>query len=296
MGGSGLLGNELVASLRRSGCRVTVYSRVAQNERPDTAYWNPEAGVIDLAALQGADAVVNLCGENLADGRWTPERKRRFRSSRVDVTALLARSLASLEKPPKVLVNASAVGFYGDRGETALDEDRPPGTGFLAELCQAWEAATAPAVGAGMRVVLLRFGVILTPRGGALAAMLGPFRIGLGGRLGSGKQRMPWITLNDAIGVIRFALRHSDLSGPVNAVAPESITNAQFTRALGRALHRASILSVPAIALKLALGEMASEMLLSGANVRPRKLEVAGFRFEYPRIDDALQVLLAGQK
>jgi uncharacterized protein (TIGR01777 family) len=293
-GATGLLGTALVASLLESGRTVTAFSRQRRSrDLPELAHWDPVAGAIDAQRLEGTDAVVNLAGENLADGRWTAARKRLLWSSRVDSTALLCRALAQLKRPPLVLVNASAVGFYGDRGDEAVYEDSPRGEGFLAELCEAWEAATQPAVAAGIRVVKLRYGVILTPKGGALAKMLGPFRLGLGGRFGSGEQRMPWLALADAVGVTRFATRHPFLEGPVNAVAPEPLTNAQLCEALGHVLGRPAAVPVPALALKAALGaQMARELLLSGANVRPRRLEVTGYRFEYPRIDDALDAML----
>jgi uncharacterized protein (TIGR01777 family) len=292
-GASGLLGTALTAGLRRGGSAVTPFTRKRAPDQPGLGFWDPEAGAIDVEHLEHADAVVNLAGENLADGRWTPARKRRLWQSRVDSTALLSRTLAKLERKPLVLVNASAVGFYGDRGEEAVYEESPRGTGFLAELCEAWEAATQPAAAAGIRVVRMRYGVVLSAHGGALPAMMRPIRMGFGGRLGSGEQRMPWIALADAVGATRFALRHPDISGALNAVAPEPLTNAQFTHALARVMGRPAALPVPGFALKVALGaEMASEMLLHGANVRPRRLEVTGYRFEYPRIDDALEALL----
>jgi uncharacterized protein len=292
MGASGLLGTALVASLHRAGVRVTAFSRKRGSDRPGFGHWDPSSGVIEAERLEGADAIVNLAGTNLADGRWTEKRKREFWSSRIESTALLARASAALAQPPKVLINASAVGYYGDCGDDAVYEEGPRGKGFLAELCEAWEAATEPAAAAGIRVVKLRFGVVLTPEGGALAKMLVPFRVGLGGRLGTGEQRMPWIALADAVGAARF-LMQTDVSGPVNAVAPESVTNAQFCEALAHVLGRGTFLPVPRFALRAALGsQMADEMLLSGANVRPRRLEIAGYRFEYPRIDDALEVML----
>jgi uncharacterized protein (TIGR01777 family) len=292
-GASGFLGSALVARLRLVGLTVTPFSRNRSLGLPGLAYWDPQAGAIELERLEGTDAVVNLAGENVADGRWTKARKRQLWSSRVDSTALLCRALARLKKPPRVLVSASAVGFYGNRGEEAVYEESSAGTGFLAELCQAWEAATQPAAEAGIRVVRLRYGVILSQHGGALAKMLGPFRLGLGGRLGSGEQRVPWIALADAVGATRFALHYPELSGPVNIVAPEPITNAQLTLALGRVLGRPTALPVPAFALKAALGaEMARELLLNGANARPRRLEIVGYRFEYPRLDDALEAML----
>ena len=292
MGASGLLGTALTSGLHRSGIAVTAFSRKRHGDRPGVGHWNPETGAIEAERLRG-DAVVNLAGSNLGEGRWTEARKRSFRSSRVDATALLCRTLASLDAPPSVLINASAVGYYGDRGDEAVFEDSPPGSGFLAELCQAWEAATEPARAADIRVVNMRFGVVLSPEGGALARMLVPFKLGLGGRLGSGEQRMPWIALADAVSAIWFALRHAELSGPVNTVAPESVTNEQFSDTLASVLGRSTFLPVPRFALRALLGsEMAHEMLLTGANVRPRRLEVAGFRFEYPRLQDALEALL----
>jgi uncharacterized protein (TIGR01777 family) len=292
-GASGFLGTALIRSLLGSGSRVTAFSRTRGRNQPGMGHWSPQAGTIETERLEGSDAVVNLAGENIADGRWTPARKRELWASRVDTTALLCAALAKLKRPPHVLVNASAVGFYGHRGDEAVYEESERGAGFLAELCAAWEAATEPASQAGIRVVRMRFGMILAPQGGALAKMLRPFRLGLGGRLGSGEQRVPWIALADAVGATRFSLRHPELSGPVNAVAPEPLTNLQLTEALGRVLRRPVALPVPAFALKAALGsEMAGELLLSGANVRPRRLEVTGYRFEYPRLDDALEAML----
>jgi uncharacterized protein len=294
MGASGMLGTALINSLLKSGNAVTGFSRQQKPGRPGMGHWDPEKRLIDAARLEGASAVVNFAGDNLASGRWTQARKQEIWASRVDSTRLLCETLAALERPPTVLVNASAVGFYGDRGDNAVYEDSAPGTGFLAELCQAWEAAAAPAQSAGIRTVYMRFGVILTPQGGVLAKMLPAFRLGLGGRFGNGEQRMPWITLADAVSATRYAMRTQDLSGPINVVAPESVTNAQFTEALGGALGRPTAFAVPAMALKLAMGaEFARELLLTGANVRPRKLENTGYRFEHPRLDDALAALLA---
>lgn len=293
MGASGLLGTALVSSLHKAGLSVTAFSRKRHIDRPGVGHWDPEAGTIETARLDGADGVVNFAGANIAEGRWSAARKEKLWNSRVDSTALLCRTLAQLQHPPAVLVNASGVSYYGDRGDDAVYEDSPPGTGFLPELCQAWEAATEPAVSAGIRVVKMRFGVVLTPKGGALGKMLPPFRLGLGGRLGSGVQRMPWLALADAVGATYFALRHGGVVGPVNAVAPESVTNAQFCEMLASMLGRSTFLPVPGFALRAALGaDMARELLLTGANVRPRKLEIAGYRFEYPRLEDALASML----
>jgi uncharacterized protein (TIGR01777 family) len=292
-GCTGMLGTALISALHRSGATVIGFSRTRKDGRPGFGHWDPDAGTIEVERLRDADAVVNLAGEDIAGGRWTTARKQKLRDSRIRSTELIARTLVDLPQRPRVWVNASAVGFYGDRGDDAVYEDSAPGEGFLAKLCQDWEAATEPAAEAGMRVVRMRFGVVLARQGGALGRMLGPFKLGVGGRFGSGQQRMPWIALSDAANVMRFAMRHPDLSGPVNAVAPESVTNALFTETLARVLHRSAPLPVPAFALKAALGsELAQEALLTGANVRPRKLEVHGYRFEYPRLQDALEAML----
>jgi uncharacterized protein len=288
MGATGLLGRALCASLEHAGVQVCRFSRGA---RPGFSRWDPQAGEIDVAALNGVDAVINLAGEDLAERRWTAARKQLLRDSRVGSTLLLSRKLAELSSPPLVLINASAVGFYGHRGEDAVSEESPAGRGFLAELCQAWEGATAPAAQRGVRVVLLRLGIVLTPEGGALAKMLPIFRLGLGGRFGSGQQFMPWISLTDAVSVIRFLMGAQTISGPVNTVAPEATTNEHFTEVLSAVLHRPALFSVPNFALKGALGEL-SQALLEGANVRPRVLEQAAFRFDYPRLEDALVSLI----
>jgi uncharacterized protein (TIGR01777 family) len=307
-GGSGLIGRSLAGTLERDGVEVTLYrrpqgrshakSKVERGElspiHESTASWDPASRTVDMGPLERSEAVINLAGESLADGMWTRSRKQRIWSSRVDVTQWLATTLASLPegKRPSVLVNASAVGFYGDRGQEHVNEDSQRGRGFLAELCEAWEAATRPARDAGIRVINVRFGVVLAPEGGALAKMLPVFSKGLGGRFGDGTQAMPWITLTDAVGVIRFALGHPEIHGPLNAVAPDLITNGQLTDALSRSLGKPARLPVPAFALRTIFGEMARETLLGGARVHPRKLEIAGYRFEYPRLDDALHALM----
>lgn len=288
MGATGLLGRALCASLEQAGVQVTRYSRGA---RPGFAHWDPARGEIDREPLERGDIVVNLAGEDIGKKRWSAARKQVLRDSRVQSTELLARTIAEMRDPPRALVNASAIGYYGDRGEEAVFEDSAPGQGFLAELCQAWEAATLPASRAGVRVVIPRIGVVLTPLGGVLPRLLPVFRLGAGGVLGSGAQFMPWITLLDVIALLRFVMASPELAGPVNAVAPEATTNAHFTHVLARTVHRPAVLAVPSFALKLAFGEL-GQMLLTGANVRPRALEQAGFRFEYPRLEDALGTLI----
>jgi uncharacterized protein (TIGR01777 family) len=252
--------------------------------------WNPE-GRTDAAALEGVDAVVNLAGENVGE-RWTAERKRRIRESRVDGTRRLAEALAGLSRRPKVLVNASGVGIYGDRGDERLDEMSSHGDDFLARVVRDWEAAAEPARDAGVRVVLLRLGVVLSARGGALATMLPPFRLGAGGTMGSGRQWMSWISLGDAVDLVMRSLTDEALAGPVNAVAG-SVTNAEFTRTLGRVLGRPTLMTVPAFALKLAFGEMAGSTILISQRVEQRRLMQLGYSFRHPELEGALRAALA---
>ncbi|MFA5190524.1 MAG: TIGR01777 family oxidoreductase [Verrucomicrobiia bacterium] len=239
--------------------------------------------------LAAHDAVVHLAGENISTGRWTPERKERIRDSRVQVTRRLCEAVAKFAQPPRVVICASAVGYYGNRGDEVLREESAPGAGFLAEVCRDWEAATKPAVDAGIRVVNLRFGVILCATGGALAKMLTPFRLGLGGVLGDGQQWMSWVALDDVVGVISNALANETLRGPVNVVAPQPVTNREFTKTLGRVLHRPAVCPAPAFALRLAFGEMADALLLASQRAEPAKLLTSGFSFRFPKLGDALQ-------
>ena len=257
--------------------------------------WNPTASsaISNSARLAGLDAAIHLGGANLAGHRWTAAWKREIRLSRVDSTRALARALVALPQPPHTLLVASAVGIYGDRGDELLDENSQVGKGFLADVCQEWEDAARPAVEAGIRVVNLRFGVVLGPGPGALAKMLPIFRLGLGGRLGSGRQWMSWISLADTVAAVLFALDTPTLAGPVNLTAPQPATNAEFTRALARAVHRPAVLPAPAFALRLALGAMADEALLSSARVVPSSLLNAGFQFAHPTLDSALAGALA---
>jgi len=287
-GASGLVGRTLAESLETAGNRVRRFVRVARTRDPGTIAWNPDTAKIDREALEGVEGVVHLAGENIAAGRWTRERKRRIRESRVGGTTLLSEALAALDRRPRVLVAASAIGFYGDRGDELLDERSSRGEGFLPDVAVAWEQATAPASAAGIRVVNLRIGVVLSKAGGALAKMLTPFRMGLGGPIGDGSQYMSWIALDDLVAIIEFVLEGDDLSGPVNAVAPTPVTNTEFARTLGRALGRPSILAAPKFALRLALGEMANELLLSSTRVHPERLQKANFTFTHPTLNSAL--------
>ncbi|HEX7242851.1 MAG TPA: TIGR01777 family oxidoreductase [Longimicrobiaceae bacterium] len=290
-GASGLIGSALVRALRAEGRRVVRLVRSRPQPGSGDVAWDPERGEIDAAGLEGVDAVVHLAGENVAQP-WTAEAKRRIRESRERGTRLLARALAGLSDRPGVLVSASAIGFYGDRGDETLDESSGPGGGFLAEVCEGWEAAADPARDAGVRVVHPRIGVVLTPQGGALAKLLVPFRLGVGGKVGSGRQWMSWVALEDVVEALRFALREDALSGPANLTAPSPVTNEEFTRVLGRVLHRPTLFAVPGAALKLVMGQMAEEALLAGQRVLPRALLDAGFEFRHPELEGALRAAL----
>ncbi len=290
-GSSGLIGSALVASLSAGGHRVF---RLVRGIVPgaDCIRWDPAGGVRDAALLEGLDGMVHLAGENIAGGRWTQRRKAEIRRSRVEGTARLAETLAKLARPPKVLMVASAIGFYGDRSGEVLTEESPAGNDFLAHVCREWEAATAPAAKAGVRVVNLRFGVVLSADGGALRKMLLPFKLGAGGRIGSGRQYWSWIALEDVVGAIQHALATESLSGPVNAVAPTPVTNAEFTRTLGRVLRRPAIAPLPAFAARIVLGEMADALLLASARVVPKRLQDSGYQFRHPDLEGALRHLL----
>ncbi len=290
-GASGLVGSALCPRLESSGEQVYRLVRHAP-ARAHEIVWDPERGVADPAQLEGFDAVVHLAGESIGAGRWTEARKERIRSSRAVGTRGLAEALARVTRKPRAFVCASAVGWYGNRGDERLDETSPPGSGFLAEVCREWEAACEPLARAGVRVVNTRFGMILAPHGGALPKMLVPFRMGIGGRLGSGDQWMSWIALDDVLGGIRHVLARPDLSGPVAFTAPSPVTNAEFTRVLARVLRRPAIVPAPAIALRLVLGEMADELMLAGQRVLPAALQRAGYAFMHPELEGALRHVL----
>jgi uncharacterized protein (TIGR01777 family) len=289
-GSTGLIGSALVGRLRREGHTVARLVRSAKDAGAGDIVWDPAAGTIDGAALEGMDAVVHLAAENVGT-RWTEERKRRIRDSRVNGTRLISETLARLARPPRVLVQASATGIYGDRGDEVVDEASAPGTGFLADVCRDWEGASGHAESAGIRVVKLRLGVVLTSKGGALEKLLLPFRMGVGGRMGSGRQWMPWISLDDAVEVILRAIRDERLRGPVNTIAG-SVRNADFTDALGRILHRPTIFPVPAFGMRALMGEMADEALLAGQRAEPTRLRELGHVFHHPTIDTALTAAL----
>ncbi len=288
-GASGLIGSAVTPALESSGHRVVKLRR----GEGTGATWNPAEGKIDLAPALPFDSVIHLAGENIG-ARWTAERKQRIRESRVAGTRLLAEALASLPSRPKVLVCASATGFYGDRGDEWLDESSPAGRGYLAEVCREWEAASAPAEGAGIRVVRLRFGIVLARQGGALAKMLPAFRLGLGGRLGDGRQYWSWIALEDAVAALLHALTCESICGPVNAVSPQPVTNREFTATLGRALRRPTMFAMPRLAVNLLFGEMGREAMLASCRARPAKLVSGGFQFRSPDFETALRRILLG--
>jgi uncharacterized protein (TIGR01777 family) len=287
-GATGFIGSALVEQLLAAGYGVRRLVRTERRRRPGDALWEPAAGRLDPQTLDGAAAVVHLAGEPIAQ-RWGAAAKRRIRESRVRGTELLAATIVSLARPPRVLVSGSAMGIYGDRGDEELDETSAPGNDFLAEVAGAWEAAAEPAARAGVRVVKLRTGLVLSPRGGALAKLLIPFRLGLGGRVGSGRQWVSWIGLDDAVRAIRHMIETASLSGPVNLAAPGAVTNAELSRTLARVLRRPAILPVPAFAMRLAFGEMGEATLLASQRMRPRRLLESGFRFRHPTLEAALR-------
>jgi hypothetical protein len=296
-GATGLVGSAAAGALRGAGHivdRLARPNRVPEENREMRAIrWDPVSGDLDRQAASGADAVVHLAGASIAAGRWTAKRKQELRASRVEATRNLVTGLLQLDARPRVFVSASAVGYYGDRGDELLTEESAPGEGFLASLARDWEKEALRAADFGMRVVLLRFGVILAPHGGALERMLLPFQMGVGGRLGSGRQWMSWLTLPDAVTLIRFALEGDSLSGAVNAVAPNPVTNAEFTRTLAEVLRRPAVFPVPGFALRLALGEMADALLLASQRVVPARLQQHGYVFRHAALEEGLRTVLA---
>lgn len=292
-GSSGLIGTALIDRLRTAGHEVVRLVRGPVHHASDIR-WDPAVDHLDPWDLEGTDAVVHLAGAGIGDRRWGADRKRELLESRTRSTALLAETLAGLDRRPSLLISASAIGIYGDAGDRELTEDSPSGEGFLPGLCRAWEAAARPATEAGIRVAHPRTGIVLSAEGGALAKQLPLFRAGLGGRLGNGTQWMSWISLDDEVAALSWLLDH-DLSGPVNLTAPQPVTNIEFTRALGAALHRPTVVPVPAFGVKLVLGrEMAEELLFASARILPAALEESGFRWSHPTLDQALEASLAG--
>lgn len=295
-GASGLVGSHLTPVLQARGAEVVRLVRSGLARGPAEARWQPDQSMLDPAAIAGATAVVHLAGESLAGGPWTASRRAAILESRVQGTRLLAQTLARLPEPRPTLLSASAVGYYGDRGSEPLNEDSPPGDGFLPQVCQAWEAAADSAREEGARVVHLRFGVVLAADGGALPRFVTPTRLGLGAVLGSGRQVMSWVAMADVLGAILHCLDTPELQGPVNVTAPEAVTNAEFMRALGQVLHRPVMLRVPATFLELAMGDLAREVLLASARAVPRRLLDSGYQFQHPTIEKALRAELRAQE
>lgn len=291
-GATGLVGKTLVPFLTTGGHDVYRLSRKQGQLKEREIFWDPAHGTIDPGTLEGFDAVIHLAGENIAAGRWTPALKERIRASRVKGTRLLSETLARLKTPPKTFICASAIGYYGDRGDEIMTENSTSGDGFLPQVCREWEESCEPARHAGIRVANIRIGIVLSPEGGALGKMLLPFKMGVGGVLGSGRQYMSWTALDDVIGIIHHVLMTPYLSGPVNTVAPHPVTNREFTKTLGKVLSRPTILPAPAFAIRLLLGEMGDDLLLAGTRVVPEKLLQSGYEFRFSELEPALRHLL----
>jgi len=290
-GATGFIGSALVRHLTAAGHEIHHCVRSSPASGTDI-YWNPDTGELDRSKLENFDAAIHLAGENIAEGRWTEEKKARIRDSRVKGTKLLSESIAGLANRPKVFLTASGVGFYGNRGDAILTESDAPGTGFLAEVCQQWEAETSAAAAGGIRVAMMRLSLVLGRAAGALKKMLPPFKMGVGGNIGSGEQYWPWIAIDDVVRAFEFTLNNENLSGPVNCVAPTPVTNAEFTSALGKVLRRPTVLDMPSFAARVAFGEMADEMLLASDRVEPQKLIASGFVFRFPDLEEALYHVL----
>jgi uncharacterized protein len=288
-GATGLIGSALIPELEAGGHSVTRLTRSPRSD--EDVRWDPDAGTIE-GDLAGTDIVVHLAGESIAEGRWTSEKKRRILESRQKGTRLLAEKIAGLPAPPSVMVSVSAIGYYGDRGNELLTEESEPGDLFLSRVCLEWEAAAEPAREAGVRVVHPRFGIVLSTEGGALGTTLPIFKLGGGGKIGSGKQYWSWVSLDDVVGAILHAIETDALSGPVNVTAPDPPTNAEYTRVLGRVLNRPTFFTVPAPAARIALGGMADELLLASARVEPAKLEETGYEYRHPELEGALRNLV----
>jgi len=286
-GASGLVGSVLVPVLEKDGNAVV--RLVRSTPKAGEIEWHPNHDSIEPAKLEGFDVIVNLAGENIAAGRWTDDQKRKIRESRVNGTHLISEAIAKLSQQPSAFICASATGIYGDRDDEVLDEQSESGSGFLAGVCREWEMATEPASKAGVRVVNLRFGPIMSREGGMLAKLLTPFKMGLGGKVGSGRQYISWVAIDDAVNAIKLAIDNQSIRGPLNVVSPHPVTNEEFTKALGHVLNRPTALAIPAFAARLTFGEMADEMLLTSQRVMPKRLTAAGYQFQYPELEGALR-------
>src|SRR2546423_1692226 len=290
-GASGLVGSALIPILQNDGNQITRLVRASP--KAGEIEWHPNQDVMKAESLKGFDVIINLAGENIAGGRWTDELKRKIHDSRVNGTHLLSEAIAKLESKPSAFICASATGIYGDREGETLDEQSESGGGFLAGVCREWEMATEPATKAGVRVVNLRFGPVLAREGGMLSKLLTPFKMGMGGKVGSGKQYISWVALEDSVNAILLAINDESIRGPLNVVSPNPVTNEEFTKTLGHVLNRPTALAMPAFAARLAFGEMADEMLLVSQRVMPKRLNSAGFQFKYPDLESALRHYLA---
>ena len=288
-GSSGLIGTAATTALKSDGHNVVHLVRPGKTTNPGDIQWDPMRATVDVAGLEGIDVVIHLSGAGIADGRWTEERKQLLRSSRIDTTRVLVDSLSGLKQKPRLLIVASAIGYYGSRGDEILTESSTTGTDFLALVCRDWEAEASRAAERGIRTVMLRSGVVLSGKGGALPKMLPPFKLGVGGRLGSGQQWMSWIAIEDVVGIIRHTIAHEQVSGPVNVVAPSPVRNEEFTRLLAGMLHRPAIFPAPAFVLRLAMGEMADAVLLSSDRVKPEQMLAAGYKFRFEILEPALR-------
>ena len=293
-GSRGLIGSKLVPALKSDGHDVLRLTHTPTAAEGTIVLWNPDSGeILDQHRLGGLDVVIHLAGQNIAASRWTPEQKASIRNSRVQGTALLARTLNRLDNPPSLFICASAIGYYGNCGDQELTEDSPLGEGFMAGVCRDWEAAADMSEGAGIRMVKLRLGFVISPDGGGLKKMLPPFRWGVGGKIASGKQWMSWVDLEDVVGIVRHIMDHPEISGPVNAVSPSPVTNAEFTRTLAKELRRPAFFTVPAFVVRTTLGEMADELLLSSAKVMPTRLTQSGYEFKKPVLAESMRAALA---
>jgi uncharacterized protein (TIGR01777 family) len=290
-GSSGLIGSSLVSFLSKKD--VTVSRILRENTEDNEISWKPEGGDWDSAFAGGIDGIVHLAGENIASGRWTKVKKEKIRSSRIEGTKRLCEHILKLPTPPSVFVCASAIGYYGDRGMEFLNEDSSRGSGFLPDVCLGWEEAAESVSKAGLRVVNVRFGIVLSKDGGALAKMLTPFKMGMGGKIGSGTQYMSWVAMDDVTGAIYHALVTDSLKGPVNVTAPNPVTNKEFTNTLGKVLNRPTVMPMPAFAARLAFGEMANDLLLASTKVAPKRLSDSGYEFQYPELANALKHVLS---
>jgi uncharacterized protein (TIGR01777 family) len=291
-GSSGLIGSHIISNFDKKKYHLIRLVRNDKDISDDTIFWNPSKGALDKSKLNGLDVVIHLAGENISSARWTRKQKEKITNSRVNTTSLLAKTLIELKESPKLFICASATGYYGNRNDELLDEESTPGEGFLADVCKKWEAAANPVRKARIRTIHLRFGVVLSNKGGAFKKMLSPFKLGIGGIFGNGQQYMPWITIDDILGILEHVIQNKNITGSINVVTPNPIINSQYTKLLGELLSRPTILRIPAISLKILLGQMADELLLSSARVIPKKLIESGYQFKFPEIKSALVHLL----